>query len=173
MSIWQNVTWDVARAGGFTAFGLLTLSVAIGLALTLRWQSPLWPRIINSELHNFLSLLALIFTGVHILAVWIDPFTSLRWNRSVHPLCEPLSSTVDGAWYCCILHRHCHWHQVPGCVLALGTHGGGACICSRCFCMRSSWYMELRQEAIRVPGGELRCMRLAFFWLRLYSGCAL
>ena len=33
MNIWQMVTWDVARAGGFTAFGLLTLSVAIGTVL--------------------------------------------------------------------------------------------------------------------------------------------
>lgn len=54
MSIWQTVTWDVARAGGFTAFGLLTLSVAAGLMLSLQIQSPSWPRIINSELHNFL-----------------------------------------------------------------------------------------------------------------------
>ena len=85
MSIWQAVTWDVARAGGFTAFGLLTLSVAIGLALTLHWQSSFWPRIINSELHNFITLLALVFTGVHILAVWIDPFTSFGWNEVFIP----------------------------------------------------------------------------------------
>jgi len=84
-TLWQTVTWDVARAGGFTAFGLLTLSVAIGLALTLHLQSPRWPRIINSELHNFLSLLALIFTGVHILAVWIDPFTNFGWNEVFIP----------------------------------------------------------------------------------------
>ena len=85
MSIWQTVTWDVARAGGFTAFGLLTLSVAIGLALSLHLQSPHWPRIINSELHNFLTLLALIFTGVHILAVWVDPFTRFSWNEAFLP----------------------------------------------------------------------------------------
>ncbi len=85
MSIWQTVTWDVARAGGFTAFGLLTLSVAIGLALSLRLQSGNWPRIINSELHNFLTLLALIFTGVHILAVWVNPFTNFGWNAVFIP----------------------------------------------------------------------------------------
>ena len=85
MSIWQTVTWDVARAGGFTAFGLLTLSVAIGLALTLHLQSPRWPRIINSELHNFLTLLALIFTGIHILAVWVDPFTRFGLNEVFIP----------------------------------------------------------------------------------------
>ncbi len=86
MNIWQMVTWDVARAGGFTAFGLLTLSVAIGLALTLHIQSPRWPRIINSELHNFITLLALVFTGVHVLAVWIDPFTHFGWNEVFVPL---------------------------------------------------------------------------------------
>ncbi len=85
MSIWQTVTWDVARAGGFTAFGLLTLSVAIGLALSLKLQSGNWPRIINSELHNFLTLLALIFTGVHVLAVWVDPFTNFGWNEVFIP----------------------------------------------------------------------------------------
>ena len=85
MSMWQSVTWDIARAGGFTAFGLLTLSVAIGLALTLHWQSPGWPRIINSELHNFVTLLALVFTCIHILAVWIDPFTNFGWNEVFIP----------------------------------------------------------------------------------------
>ena len=79
------VTWDVARAGGFTAFVMLTFAVAIGLALTLHIQSPRWPRIINSELHNFITLLALIFTGVHILAVWIDPFTKFGWNEVFIP----------------------------------------------------------------------------------------
>jgi predicted ferric reductase len=85
MNIWQMVTWDVARAGGFTAFGLLTFAVAIGLALTLHIQSPRWPRIINTELHNFITLLGLIFTGVHVLAVWIDPFTHFGWNEVFIP----------------------------------------------------------------------------------------
>ena len=86
MSVWQAVTWNIARAGGFSAFGLLTFSVAIGLALTLHLQSLRWPRLINSELHNFLTLLALIFTGIHVLAVWVDPFTSFGWNEVFIPL---------------------------------------------------------------------------------------
>lgn len=85
MSAWESVTWDVARAGGFTAYALLTLSVAVGLALTLRMQSPRWPRIINAELHNFLSLLALVFTVVHVLAVWVDPFTRFGWSEVFIP----------------------------------------------------------------------------------------
>lgn len=75
----------MVRAGGFTAFGLLTLSVALGLALSLRLQSARWPRIINSELHTFVTLLALIFTGIHLLAVWVDPFTRFGWNEVFLP----------------------------------------------------------------------------------------
>jgi hypothetical protein len=85
MNLWGTVTWDIARTGGFTAYILLTLSVAIGLALTLHWQSGRWPRIINSELHNFLTLLGLIFTVIHVLAVWIDPFTHFGWNEVFIP----------------------------------------------------------------------------------------
>jgi len=86
MSLWQTVTWDVARAGGFTAYILLMLSVTWGLALTMHWQSGRWPRLINSELHNFLTLLALIFTGIHVLAVWLDPFTHFGLNEVFIPL---------------------------------------------------------------------------------------
>lgn len=85
-TLWQAITWDVARAGGFTAYILLMLSVAIGLALTMHLQSPsFWPRILNSELHNFVTLLALIFTVIHVLAVIVDPFTRFGLNEVFIP----------------------------------------------------------------------------------------
>src|SRR5438874_1356258 len=86
MTIWQTVTWDVARAGGFTAYALLTLTVAVGLMLSGQLQSPSrWPRLLNSELHNFLTLLSTIFLVVHVLAVWVDPFTNFGWNEVFIP----------------------------------------------------------------------------------------
>lgn len=85
MSLLETITWNIARAGGFTAFALLTFAVAMGLALSSHWQSPRWPRIINNEIHNFLSLLALIFAAIHILAIWLDPFTSFSWSEMFIP----------------------------------------------------------------------------------------
>ncbi len=85
MSVWGQVTWDIARAGGFVAYGLLTLAVVLGLALSMRWQAPQWPRLINSELHNFVTLLSLIFIIVHVLAVWLDPFTAFGWSEVFVP----------------------------------------------------------------------------------------
>jgi hypothetical protein len=85
MSTWSAITWDVARAGGFTAFLLLTLSVALGLSLSLKLQAPRWPRIINNELHNFVTIVTLVFIGVHVLAVWLDPFTQFGLNEILLP----------------------------------------------------------------------------------------
>jgi predicted ferric reductase len=85
MSQLNAITWAIAGAGGFTAYALLAAAVALGLALSLHWQSPRWPRLINSELHNFLTLLAALFTGLHVLAVWIDPFTHFGWSEVLLP----------------------------------------------------------------------------------------
>jgi hypothetical protein len=86
MSLLETITWNIARAGGFTAFVLLTCAVAMGVALSSHWQSSSrWPRIINNEIHNFLTLLALIFAGIHILALWLDPFTSFSWSEMFIP----------------------------------------------------------------------------------------
>ncbi len=94
-TIWQNVTWDVARAGGFTAYILLALAVIVGLALSTQIQSPSrWPRLLNSELHNFLTLLSTIFLVVHVLAVWIDPFTHFGLNE----ILIPLASSYRPVW---------------------------------------------------------------------------
>ncbi len=85
-NLWNAVTWDIARAGGWTAYVLLTLAVVVGLLLSTQVQSPSrWPRLLNSELHNFLSLLGTLFLGVHILAVWIDPFTHFGWRDMLLP----------------------------------------------------------------------------------------
>lgn len=79
-SLWSAVTWDVARTGGIVAYILLTLSVVLGLALSMRWQRPQWPRLITNEMHTYLTLLSLVFIAVHVLAVWIDPFTRFSWR---------------------------------------------------------------------------------------------
>ena len=85
MTTWETITWYVARAGGFTAYALLAIAVLIGLSLTMQWQTARWPRLVNSELHNFLTLLALVFTCVHVLAVWVDPFTHFSWMEIFVP----------------------------------------------------------------------------------------
>jgi hypothetical protein len=72
---WSAVTWDAARAGGLISYVLLTTAVTLGLVLRNRWQSTRWPRLVTNELHGYVSLLALVFIAVHVVAVAVDPFT--------------------------------------------------------------------------------------------------
>lgn len=94
MSVWETVTWAVARAGGLTAYVLLTAAVIMGLALSLRWQSARWPRLINNEWHNYLTLLSLIFVGIHVLAVLVDPYT----HFGLADILVPLASSYRPEW---------------------------------------------------------------------------
>jgi hypothetical protein len=80
---WQ---WLIARASGFTAYVLVTLAVVFGLLLSQRWQSRrVWPRIINDQLHQYTTLLAGVFTAIHGISVWIDPFTSFTLKEVLVP----------------------------------------------------------------------------------------
>lgn len=47
-----------------------------------------------NELHNFLTLLSTIFIVVHVLAVWVDPFTRFGWNE----IFIPFVSTYRTVW---------------------------------------------------------------------------
>ena len=80
---WQ---WLVARASGFTAYVLVTLSVVLGLLLSQRWQSRrVWPRLLNDQLHQYTILLAGVFTAIHGISVWIDPFTAFSLREVLLP----------------------------------------------------------------------------------------
>jgi predicted ferric reductase len=70
----DQLWWYTARAGGTVAWALLALSVLWGLALSTkalgRRLRPNW----ILDLHRFLGGLALIFTGVHVLAIMADSY---------------------------------------------------------------------------------------------------
>jgi hypothetical protein len=71
-----SLTWVTTRAAGYTAFALLTVSVALGLVLSSSMRSPRWPRFATTELHRFVTLLTLVFIGVHVLVAMLDRFIS-------------------------------------------------------------------------------------------------
>jgi hypothetical protein len=69
-----QITWTVARAGGFLAYGLLTASVVLGLVLGLGWKNRLFTRFVTTETHRFVTLVGLVFIGIHGVALLLDPF---------------------------------------------------------------------------------------------------
>ena len=73
-----SLTWVTTRAAGYTSFVLLTASVALGLLLSAQWRSRRWPRFATTELHRFVTLLTLVFIGIHITVALLDRFIRFR-----------------------------------------------------------------------------------------------
>ena len=86
VTIDHTLSWEVARVGGMLAYLLATGSVALGLLLSLKAHSSNWPRFITNELHRYITLLTLLFIGVHTLAVWVDPFTGFTPTEVLVPM---------------------------------------------------------------------------------------
>jgi hypothetical protein len=80
-----SLTWDVARTGGLVAYALLTTSVAMGLVLSLGWRSPRWTRFVTTEVHRYVTLLALVFVVIHGAAIALDPFIRMSLPEVLVP----------------------------------------------------------------------------------------
>lgn len=70
----SQVWWYEARATGYVAWGLVTLSVIAGLLLSTRLTSkkatPAW----MLDLHRFLAGAAVAFTGLHVAGLVADTY---------------------------------------------------------------------------------------------------
>lgn len=71
----HTLSWEVARVGGVIAYLLVAASVAVGMLVSLKLRSSRWPRFVTTELHRYITMLALAFSAIHGLSVWLDPFT--------------------------------------------------------------------------------------------------
>jgi len=78
--------WFFARAAGFVTLLLLTASVALGIVVSRRGRSARWPLFVTDELHQFVSLVFLVFLALHVVTIWLDPFTSFSISDVLVPL---------------------------------------------------------------------------------------
>ena len=76
IAVTGQLTWFVARGSGLVAWGLLAASIVWGLALSSRVIQrrglPAW----LLDLHRYLGVLALVFTAVHVGALWADSYVA-------------------------------------------------------------------------------------------------
>ena len=77
--------WYLTRASGAVSLILLTLSLAVGIALVGRVRSGRWPRFAVDGLHRSSSLLALVFLVIHIVTAVLDSFAPIALLDAVIP----------------------------------------------------------------------------------------
>ncbi len=81
----SHLAWYSVRASGYTALLLLTLSMVSGILMSLKVRSAWWPRALTNELHAFLSLVSLVFIGIHVVTTILDPYAAFGLAGALVP----------------------------------------------------------------------------------------
>jgi len=89
MTTGPSLLWYSTRATGVVALLLLTGTVILGVAGVGRIDTPRWPRLLTAGLHRNLSLLAVAFVAVHVLATVLDGYAPIGWISAVVPFSSP------------------------------------------------------------------------------------
>lgn len=89
-----SVVWYFARAAGFVSLLLLAESVCVGIALSLRLRSPRFPMFLTEGLHRYLSTVLLVFVGLHVGTLLLDPFAKF----SLADMLVPFVSRYRTLW---------------------------------------------------------------------------
>jgi len=85
----NHTFWYVARAAGFTAYALLTLTVCLGLLVSTHVLDALVARWRSFDLHQFTALLALSFLALHIFSLLGDQYVGFQLDQLFIPLISP------------------------------------------------------------------------------------
>jgi sulfoxide reductase heme-binding subunit YedZ len=87
-------TWYLTRGSGAAALVLLTGSVVIGVAHSLRWRSRTLPRFVVDDVHRSLSLVALALVVAHVVTSVLDSFAPV----SVADVFVPFAGVYRPTW---------------------------------------------------------------------------
>ena len=84
-----SVYWYLTRGSGVVALLLLTASIILGIATTIRWSTTGLPRFAVAGLHRTLTLLAIVFVAVHVATTVVDGFAPIGWKDAFIPFLSP------------------------------------------------------------------------------------
>ena len=80
-----TVLWYASRATGVICLILFSLVAVLGILVNRQGRLPGLPRFAVTGLHRNLSLLTLVFLGVHIATAIIDGYADIPWLSALVP----------------------------------------------------------------------------------------
>jgi sulfoxide reductase heme-binding subunit YedZ len=87
----STVLWYVTRASGTVALVLLTSTMVLGLTTSARSRARNWPGFARQELHRRVSLIAMVFLGIHVLTSILDTYVHIGWLSVLVPFTSSYS----------------------------------------------------------------------------------
>ena len=77
--------WYATRASGIMALVLFTLTMVLGLTTTTRARARRWPGFAQQEMHRRISMIAVVFLGIHVVTSVLDTYVNISWAAVVVP----------------------------------------------------------------------------------------
>jgi predicted ferric reductase len=84
-----QIWWFVTRAAGLIAYLLLWFSTVWGLAVPSKLVAPLLEQTYTFDFHQFISLLSIGFTALHIIVLLIDQYLPFTIGQILIPFLAP------------------------------------------------------------------------------------
>lgn len=81
--------WYSTRATGIVALVLLMATMVLGILTAGRAKTRRWPAFAQADLHKRVSLLAMVFLGIHVLTAVLDTYVHIGWTSVVVPFVSP------------------------------------------------------------------------------------
>ena len=81
--------WYVTRSTGIVSMVLLTGTMVLGVLTSGRVATRDWPRFAWQDLHRRLTLLAVVFLGLHIATTVADGYVPIGWVSAIVPFTSP------------------------------------------------------------------------------------
>jgi methionine sulfoxide reductase heme-binding subunit len=77
--------WYATRASGIVALILFTLTMVLGVTTTTRARARRWPGFAQQEMHRRISMIAVVFLGIHVVTSVLDTYVNISWAAVVVP----------------------------------------------------------------------------------------
>ena len=81
--------WFLTRASGLVSIVLLSATIVLGVVASVGWTSERWPRFLSQNVHRNLSLLCMVFVGIHVVTTVADGFVPIGFIDAVVPFHTP------------------------------------------------------------------------------------
>ena len=81
----STALWYATRASGLMALVLLTSTMVLGITTTTRARARNWPGFAQQEMHRRISMIAVVFVGIHVVTSVLDTYVNISWAAIVVP----------------------------------------------------------------------------------------
>ena len=81
----STTLWYATRATGLMALVLLSVTMVLGITTTSRARARNWPGFAQQEMHRRISMMAVVFLGIHVLTSVLDTYVNISWAAVVIP----------------------------------------------------------------------------------------